>query len=183
MPGIPREVAEHALKIRPCYKPVKQRLCRFDEEKRRAIDKEIVKLLVARFIKEVYHPEWLANPVLVRKKSGKWRMCVDYMGLNKACPKDPFPLPRLDQVVDSTSGCETLCFLDAYSGYHQIAMKESNQLVTSFVTPFGSFCYVTMLFGLKNARAMYQRCMLKCFGDLVERTVEANVDDIVVKSK
>ena len=73
------------------------------------------------FIKEVYHPEWLANLVLVKKK-GKWRMCVDYTSLNKACPKDPFPLPRIDQVVDSTAGCETLSFLDAYSGYHQIVM-------------------------------------------------------------
>jgi hypothetical protein len=80
-------------------------------------------------------------------------MCVDYTSLNKPCLKDPFPLPRIDQVVDSTSGCETLCFLDAYSSYHQIMMKESNQLVTSFITPFGSYCYVTMLFGLKNAGA------------------------------
>ena len=110
-------------------------------------------------------------------------MCVDYTGLNKACPKDPFPLPRIDQIVDSTSGCETLCFLDAYSGYHQIMMKESNQLATSFITPFRSFFYVTMPFGLKNAGAMYQRCMLKCFGDLIGRIVEAYVDDIEVKSK
>ena len=97
---IPREVTEHAVKIKPGSKPVKQRLRRFNEGKRRAIGEEIVKLLVAGFIKEVYHPEWLANPVLVRKKSGKWRMCVDYMSLNKACPKDLFPLPCIDQVVD-----------------------------------------------------------------------------------
>ena len=103
MPGIPREVAEHTLKIHPGSKPVKQCLRRFDEEKRRAIGEEIAKLLAAGFIREVYHPEWLANPVLVRKKSGKWRMCVDYMGLNKACPKDPFPLPCIDQIVFSTS--------------------------------------------------------------------------------
>ena len=110
-------------------------------------------------------------------------MCVDYTGLNKACPKDPFPLPPIDQVVYSTLGCETLCFLDAYFGYHHIMMKESNQLATSFITPFGSICYVTMPFGLKNAGATYQRCMLKCFGDLIGRPVEAYVDDIVVKSK
>ena len=102
------EVVEHALKIRPGSKPVKQCLCRFDEEKHRAIGEEIAKLLVAGFIKEVYDLEWLANPILVRKKSGKWRMCVDYMGLNKVCPKDLFPLPHIDQVVDSPSGCETL---------------------------------------------------------------------------
>ena len=104
MPGIPREVAEHTLKIHPSSKPVKQRLCRFDEEKHRAIGEEIAKLLAAGFIKEVYHPEWLANPILVRKKSGKWRMCVNYTGLNKACAKDLFPLPRIDQIVESTSG-------------------------------------------------------------------------------
>ena len=111
MLGILREVAEHALKIRLGSMPVKQRLRCFDKEKRRAIGEEIVKLLAARFIKEVYHPEWLANPVLVQKKSGKWRMCVDYIGPNKACLKDLFPLPCIDQVVDSTLGCETLCFL------------------------------------------------------------------------
>jgi len=110
-------------------------------------------------------------------------MCVDYTGLNKACPKDPFDLPCIDQVVDSTSGYKTLCFLDAYSGYHQIVMKESHQLATSFITPFGSFCYVTMPFGLKNTGAMYQRCMLKCFEDLIGQTIEAYVDDIMVKSK
>ena len=126
MLGILREVAEHALKIRLHSKLVKQRLRRFDEGKRRTIGEEIAKLLVDGFIKEVYHLEWLANPVLVGKKSGKFRMCVDYTGLNKVCPKDPFPLPRIDQIVDSTSGCETLCFLDAYSGYHQIAMRESD---------------------------------------------------------
>ena len=110
-------------------------------------------------------------------------MCVDYTGLNKACPKDPFPLPRIDQIVDSTLGCKTLSFLDAYSGYHQITMKESYHLVTSFITPFRLFCYVSIPFGLKNAGATYQRCMLKCFRDLIGRTIEAYVDDIVVKSK
>ena len=110
-------------------------------------------------------------------------MCVDYKGINKACPKDPFPLPRIDQVVDSTLGCETHCFLDVYSGYHQIVMKEFDQLATSFITPFGSFCYVTIPFGLKNVGATYQCCMLKCFEDLIGQTIEAYVDDIVVKSK
>ena len=128
---------------------MKQCLRRFDKGKHRTIGEEIAKLSVAGFINEVYHPEWLANPILVRKKSGKSRICVDYTGLNKACPKDPFPLPRIDQIVDSTSGCKTLCFFDAYSGYHKIAMKESDQLMTSFISPFGSFCYVTMSFDLK----------------------------------
>jgi hypothetical protein len=107
MLGILREVTEHALKIKPGSKSVKQRLHRFDEEKRRAVGEEIEKLLVAGFIKEVYHLERLASPVLVKNKNGKWRMCVDYASLKKACPKDPYPLPRIDQVVNSTSRCET----------------------------------------------------------------------------
>ena len=153
MPGIPREVAEHKLRILPGSKPVQQRLCRFDNERRRAIGEEIAKLIAAGFIKEVYHSDWLSNPVLIKKKTDQWRMCIDYTSLNKACPKDPFPLPRIDQIIDSTSECEILSFLDAYSGYHQIAMKESNQLATSFITPFGTYCYVSMPFGLKNVGA------------------------------
>ena len=183
MPGIPRGVAEHSLNIKPGSRPIKQRLHRFDDSKRQAISEEINKLLSAGFIREVYHPEWLANPVLVKKKNGKGRMCIDYTGLNKACPKDPFPLPRIDQIVDSTSGCETLCFLDAYSGYHQIAMNELDQLATSFITPFGAFCYVTMPFGLKKAGATFQRCMQKVFRELLGKHVEAYVHDIVVKTK
>jgi hypothetical protein len=121
MKGIPREVVEHKFNIKSGSKPVKQRLCRFNDEKCKVIGEEILNLLSAGFIREVFHPEWLANHVLV-KKNKKWRMCVDYTSLNKVCPKDPFSLPRIDQVVDSIAGCETLYFLDAYSGYHQIEM-------------------------------------------------------------
>jgi hypothetical protein len=183
MPDIPRDVAEHSLDIRAGARPVKRPLRRFEEEKRRAIGEEIHKLMATGFIKEVFHPEWLANPALVKKKGGKWRMCVDYTGLNKACPKVPYHLPRIDQIVDSTAGCETLSFLDTYSGYHQIKMKESDQLVTSFITPFGMYCYTTMPFGLRNAGATYQRCMNHVFGEHIGRTVEAYVDDIVVKTR
>jgi hypothetical protein len=101
----------------------------------------------------------------------------------KACPKVPYPLPRIDQIVDSTARCETLSFLDAYSGYHQIKMKESDQLATSFITPFGMYCYITMPFGLRNAGATYQRCMNHVFGEHIDRTVEAYVDDNVVKTR
>ena len=83
---------------------------------------------------EVFFPEWLANPVLVLKKNNKWRMCIDYTSLNKACPKDPFALPRIDQVIDSTAGCELLSFLDAYSGYHQIKLDPADRLKTAFIT-------------------------------------------------
>jgi hypothetical protein len=183
MKGIPREVAEHKLNIKPGSKPVKQRLRRFNDDKCKAIGKEILKLLSAGFIREVYHLGWLANPVLVKKKNKKWRMCVDYTILNKACPKDLFPLPRIDQVVDSMAGCETLCFLDAYSGYHQIAMCVADQLATSFITPFGAYCYQTMPFGLKNAGTTFQRCMRRVFRELIGCIIEAYVDKIVVKLK
>jgi hypothetical protein len=110
-------------------------------------------------------------------------MCVDYTSLNKACPKVPFSLPRIDQIIDSTAGCELLSFRDAYSGYHQIKMKESDQLATSFITPFGMYCYITMPFGLRNAGATYQRCMLHVFKYHIGQTVETYVDDIVMKSR
>jgi hypothetical protein len=147
------------------------------------IGEEIEKLLSSGFIREVFHPEWLANPVLVKKKNKKWRMCVDYTGLNKACPKDLFPLPRIDQVVDSTAGCETLYFLDAYSGYHQIAMCIADQFATSFITPFSTYCYKTMPFGLKNAGATFEICMWRVFRERIGRIIEAYVNNIVVKSK
>ena len=122
------------------------------------------KLLAAGFIKEVYHPEWLANPVLILKKNNnEWRMCVDYTNLNKHCLKDPFGLPRIDQVIDSMAGCVLLSFLDCYSGCHQIALKEEDQIKTAFMTPFGAYAYKTMSFGLKNAGATYQRAIQLCF--------------------
>jgi hypothetical protein len=183
MKGILREVAEHKLNIKSGSKPVKQRLRRFNDEKFKAIGEEVMKLLSAGFIHEVFHPEWLANPVLVKKKNKKWRMCVDYTSLNKSCPKDPFPLPHIDLVVNSTAGCETLCFLDVYSGYHQIAMCIADQLATSFITPFGAYCYQMMPSGLKNVGATFQQCMRRVFGELIGRIIEAYVDDIVVKSK
>jgi hypothetical protein len=94
-----------------------------------------------------------------------------------------YPLSRIDQIVDSTARCETLSFLDAYSGYHQIKMKESDQLATSFITPFSMYCYITMPFGLRNAGATYQRCMNHVFGEHIGRTIEAYVDDIIVKTR
>ena len=119
MSGVPRELAEHKLKVYPQARPIRQKLCRFTPDKREAIRAELARLVAAGFIREVLHHEWLANHVLVLKKNKvDWRMCVDYTDLNKHCPKDPFRLPRIDQVVDSTAGCSMLSFLDCYSGYH-----------------------------------------------------------------
>src|SRR4051812_38981061 len=136
MSGVPREFVEHSLHVRPDAKPVKQPLRRFTEDKRKVIGDEIARLLAACFIMEVYHPDCLANPVLVLKKNKTWRMCIDYTSLNKACPKDPFAMPRIDQVIDSTAGCDLLYILDCYSGYNQIRMNPADQLKTSFITPY-----------------------------------------------
>jgi hypothetical protein len=171
MPGVPRELIEHSLNVDPKATPKRQHLHRFADDRRDAIKKELAKLLVAGFIKELFHPEWLANPVLVHKKnSNEWRMCVNYTDLNKHCPKDPFGLPRIDQVIDSTEGCDLLCFLNCYSGYHKIAIKEEDQEKTAFITPFGAYCYTTMSFGLKNAGATYQRDIQACFKRQLTRT-------------
>ena len=107
----------------------------------------------------MYHPEWLANPVLIQKKNKERRICVDYTDLNKHYPKDSFGLPQIDEVVDSTARCELFSFLDCYSGYHQISLKEEDQIKTLFITPFGAYCYPTMSFGLKNTGATYQRAI------------------------
>jgi hypothetical protein len=128
MPGVPRELVEHKLKVYPQARPIRQKLRRFMPDKREAIRAELARLAAAGFIREVLHPEWLANPILVLKKNKvDWRMCVDYTDLNKHCPKDPFGLPRIDQVVDSTAGCSVLSFLDCYSGYHQISLAKEDE--------------------------------------------------------
>src|SRR4051812_33016037 len=111
MPGVPRELIDHLLNTDPKLKPVKQLLLHFNDERRNAIGEEIARLLAVGFIMGVFYPNWLANPVLILKKNGTWRMCIDHTDLNKACPKDPFALPCIDRIIDSTVGCELLCFL------------------------------------------------------------------------
>jgi hypothetical protein len=109
-------------------------------------------------------------------------MCIDYTDLNKHCPKDPFSLPRIDQVVDSTAGSILLCFLDCYSGYHQIALHPVEEDKTTFTMPQGIHCYKVMTFGLKNAGATYQKAIQKCLKTQIGKNVEAYVDDVVVKT-
>jgi hypothetical protein len=110
-------------------------------------------------------------------------MCVDFMSLNKFCPQDPFPLPHIDQIMDSTTGCDLLCFLDAFSGYHQIKMAAEDVERTAFITPCGVYCYVCMPFGLRSAGATFQRLMHIMLGPQMGRNAEAYLDDIVVKSR
>ncbi|KAI5335513.1 hypothetical protein L3X38_025646 [Prunus dulcis] len=183
MPGIDPNIICHRLHVNPACKPVAQKRRNFAPERVAIIEAEIDKLLAAGFIEEVSYSEWLANVVLVAKQEkGKWRVCVDYTDLNKACPKDNFPLPRIDQLVDSTSGNQLLSFMDAYSGYNQIMMHWDDKTKTSFIIERGTYCYKVMPFGLKNAGATYQRLVNKIFKEQIGKTMEVYVDDMLVKA-
>ena len=134
MLGISPKIIQHKLNVDPERKPVQQRRRAFAPERDQAIAEEVTKLLTAGFICEVYYLDWLSNVVLVKKANEKWRMCVDFTALNKACSKDSFPLPRIDQLVDSIAGHKLLTFMDAFSGYNQIKMDEEDQEKTAFIT-------------------------------------------------
>ena len=116
---------------------------------------EVNKLLATNFIREVYYPEWLVNIVMVKKANGKWRMCIDFTDLNNACPKDSFPLPQIDQLVDSMAGHKVLTFMDTFSRNNQIQMVEEDQEKIAFITSQEFYCYKVVPFGLKKARATY----------------------------
>ena len=120
---------------------------------------------------------------MAKKKTRKWRVCVDFTDLNKACPKDPFPRPRIDQLVDAMVGHPQMSFLDVFQGYHQIPLALDNQEKTAFVTFVGNYHYKLMPFGLKNTGSTYPRMMTKMFEPQLGKNVEVYIDDMVVKSK
>ncbi|CAL8993565.1 unnamed protein product [Prunus brigantina] len=183
MPGISPDVICHKLSISPTCKPVRQKRRSYDTERYEAMRNEVDKLKAIGFIKEATYPVWLANSVMVRKAKGGWRMCQDYTDLNKACPKDSFPLPRIDQLVDATAGHELLSFMDAYSGYNQIFMDPADSEHTAFITDRGLYCYNVMPFGLKNVGATYQRLVNRIFAQHIGSIMEVYVDDMLVKSR
>jgi hypothetical protein len=183
MPGIPRELIEHELHLDPMAKLVKQRFCCFTQDKKDVIKSEIARLLDAGFIKEVYYPDWLINPVLVPKKNKDCRICVDYTDLNTACKKDPFGLPRINQVVDFTAGCSLLSFLDCYFRYHQLPLKLEDQIKTSFITPFAAFYCTTLPFRLKSTGATYQWGIQRYLHSQLGCNAEVYVDNVVVKTR
>jgi len=182
MPGIDPDFLCHRLTMDAKVRPVRQRRRKFNEERCLVVKEETQKLLSAGTIREIQYPKWLANVVLVKKVNGKWRMCVDFTDLNKACPKDSYPLPNIDALVDSASGCKMLSFLDAFSGYNQIKIYPRDESKTTFMMETCSYCYKVMPFGLKNAGATYQRLMDKVLAPMLGRNVQAYVDDMVVTS-
>ncbi|GKC70253.1 hypothetical protein Tco_1116136, partial [Tanacetum coccineum] len=157
MTGVPRNVAEHRLNIREGCLPIRQKKKGQAPERNKAICEEVEKLVDAGIMKEVHYHSWLSNPVMMKKHNDSWRMCVDFKDLNKACPKDGYPLPEIDWKVESLYGYPFKCFLDAYKGYHQIKMAEEDEEKTEFITSQGIFCYSKMSFRLKNSGATYQR--------------------------
>ena len=163
MPGIDLSVITHRLNVHPFSRPVRQKKRVFAPKRDNATKEEVQKLTLAKFIREVYYPDWLANVVMIKKANGKWRMCVNFIDLNKACLKNSYPLPRIDQLVDSMASHRLLSFMDAFFKYNQIRMDEADQEKTSFVTSQGLFCYKVMPFGLKNAGATYQRLVNHMF--------------------
>ena len=130
---------------------------------------------------ERHYPDWLANPIPVKKKSDNWRICIDFTNLNQACPKDRSPLPRIVQLVDTTIGYELLSFMDAYLGYNQIKIHPPDEDKAMFITDWGIYCYKLMPFRLKKARATFQRMVNKVFKEQTGHTIELYVDDMVVK--
>ncbi|XP_024009474.1 uncharacterized protein LOC112084555 [Eutrema salsugineum] len=182
MPGIDPQIACHKLNIDPTYKPIKQKHRKLGPEKAQAVNDEVERLLKAGSITEVKYPDWLANPVVLKKKNGKWRICVDFTDLYKACPKNSFLLPHIDRLVEATAGNELLLFMDAFSRYNQILMHPQDRDKTSFITDRGIYCYKVMPFGLKNVGATYQRLVNRMFASQLGRTMEVYIDDMLVKS-
>jgi hypothetical protein len=180
--GVNRDVIEHSLNVDPTIRPRKQKLRKISDDKAEGARNEVKRLLSAGVIKEVIYPEWLTNTVMVKKANGKWRMCIDFTYLNKACPKDEFPLPRIDSLVDATTTSELMSLLDCYSGYHQLWMKKEDEPKKSFITPSGTYCYLRMPEGLKNAEGSFSRMTAKVLYSQIGRNVLTYVDDFIVKS-
>ena len=183
VPGVDLEFIVHKLNVDPSFPPKKQKPRRLVNEHVEAVRSEVRRLKEAGAIRETFFPEWLAYTVVVKKKNGKWRVCVDFMDLNWACPNDPFPMPMINQLVDATYGHPRMSVLDAFQGYHQNTLAPEDQEKTTFISPDANYHYTVMPFGLKNARVTYQQMMTKMFRDKIGRTVEVYIDDMVVKSK
>ncbi|GAU35398.1 hypothetical protein TSUD_160490 [Trifolium subterraneum] len=183
MPGIDPEVACHQLTIDPRASAVVQRRRKQSPEKAEATKKVVKDLLEANFIAEAQYTTWLSNVVLVKKSNGKWRMCVDYTDLNRTCPKDAYPLPNIDKLVDNSSGFKLLSFMDAYSDYNQINMAEIDKKKTAFMTETGNYYYNVMSFGLKNAGATYKRMMNNVFHNEIGDMLNIYMDNMIVKSE
>ncbi|GKA42498.1 putative nucleotidyltransferase, ribonuclease H [Tanacetum coccineum] len=183
MTGIPMAITKHSLNTYPHIEPKAQKKMSLAPNRRKVVTDEVNKWLKAGIVRRVRYPTWVVNPVLVKKVDGSWRMCIDFKDLNKACPKDLYPLSKIDWKIESLMEFQYKCFLDAYTGYHQIQMTKKDEEKTAFHTEDGVFCYTKMPFGLKNAGATYQRLVDSAFKEQIGVNLEAYVDDMVIKSR
>ena len=183
MPGLDPGLVVHFLNVDPGVKPVLQLARVFHTNIEAQITQEVKKLLAASFIKPIQHPKWLSNIIPIKKKNCQIWCCVDFRNLNKVCPKDEFPLPNIDLLVNLAARNSMFSFMVGYSGYNQIRMATKDAKKTAFRTPIGNFYYTVMPFDLKNAGATYQRTIIVIFHDMMHREMEDYVDNIVVKSK
>jgi hypothetical protein len=181
MPGIDPSIVIHEIKTYPDAKPVRQKLRPVHPKKLAAIKAEVEKLLKSGFIYPVPLTEWVSNLVPVAKKQGTIRVCVDYRDLNKACPKDNYPTPFIDQIIDNCAGSVVFSFMDGFSGYNQIEILPADQHKTAFICPWGTFAYRKLPFGLKNAGATFQRAMSYAFHD-IKHIAEPYLDDLPAHS-
>jgi hypothetical protein len=181
MPGIDPSIVIHEIKTYPDAKPVRQKLRPVHPKKLVAIKAEVEKLLKSGFIYPVPLTEWVSNLVPVAKKQGTIRVCVDYRDLNKACPKDNYPTPFIDQIIDNCAGSVVFSFMDGFSGYNQIEILPADQHKTAFICPWGTFAYRKLPFGLKNAGATFQRAMSYAFHD-IKHIAEPYLDDLPAHS-
>jgi hypothetical protein len=180
--GVNRSIIEHALNVDPSVRPRKQKLRKMYEDKAEGAKAKVKRLLSVGVIREVAYPEWLANTVMIKKSNGKWRMCIDFTDLNKACPKDELPLPKIDSLVDAATTSELMSLLDCYSGYHQIWMRKKDEPKTSFITPNDTYCYLRMPEGLTNASGSLSRMTSKALSSQLGRNVLTYVDDIIIRN-
>ena len=183
--GLSRDLVEHKLPIKSNCKPFKQLPRKMSPETILLVKKEIQNLLNAGFIRTARYVEWLSNIVPVIKKNGKIRVCIDFRNLNTATPKDEYPMPVVDMLVDSSAGHKIMSIMDGHSGYNQICIAREDVHKTAFRAPgnLGTFEWVKMPFGLKNAGATYQRAMNTIFHEIVGGFLECYIDDIIVKSE
>ena len=174
MPGLDRNIVEHPLPLKKGFRPFQQP----------ARQMKVQKIMDAGFIRPCRYAEWISSVVPVQKKDGRWRVCMDFRDLNRATPKDEYPMPVAETLINAAAGHKMMSFMDGNAGYNQIFMALEDVHKTAFRVPgaVGLFEYLVMTFGLKNAGAMYQRAMNYIFHDLIGKLVEIYIDDVVVKS-
>jgi hypothetical protein len=184
MPGLDRSIIEHRLPLKKGFWPFQQRVRQTRTQVLEEVKKEIEKMLEAGFIRSCRYAEWISSIVPVQEKDGRWWVCVDFRNLNRATPKDEYPMPVVETLINAAAGNKILIFMDGNAGYNQILMAPKDIHKTAFRVPgaVGLFGYVAMTFGLKNAGATYQRAMNYIYHDLISKLVEIYIDDVVVKT-